>query len=173
MISEMLSLELLYRPGVPPHVRVRTIQSGWSGWGIWIDPAIKPSLTEEEQRIAESGIGRVDHILSFLLKHAKPSWEEINILKMNTLAWVDTLDLETPIGRRYFAEAYLVVYLEGTIQIKVEQKDYASVLSSQGQVMKGTLRSWEVGENGTGICTLEGIEEDIEFQVTDLLQDTP
>ncbi|KAK5189236.1 hypothetical protein LTR72_011269 [Exophiala xenobiotica] len=174
----MLNIEVLYRPDAPLHVRVRTV---WPYYqiqsGIWIDPAKRPSLTKEQQQMAETGTGRVDHMLSFLLKYAEPSWKDINFLKMNILAWVNTLDLETLIGRRYFAEAYLVVYLEGTIQIKIEQTDYGPVLSGQGQVMEGTLRSWEVEENGTGICTLEGtkegkgIKEDIKFQVTDLLQD--
>lgn len=172
----MLNIVVLYRRDAPLHVRVRTVWPYYriqSGWCIWIDPAKRPSLTKEQQQMAETGTGRVDHMLSFLLKYAEPSWKDINLLKMNILAWVNTLDLETFIGRKYFAEAYLVVYLEGMIQIKVEQKDYSSVLSGQGQVIKGTLRSWEVRENGAGNCTLEvikeGIKEDIQFQVTDLL----
>ena len=166
----VLNMQFVYTEGTIPILLVRqSVPFSYSN--IVVDQSKLHLLTDEEKSIASNGRGRPDQIAGLLLRHCEVSQNERTMLKMQIMAWIDTLDLAKPEDRRLFAAAYPIVYLGGIVKIKTQRVEEGLKIKEDGEIREGKLRFWTVLSDGTGVCALEPESEHIKFTLDDLLSD--
>lgn len=178
----MLEIQSFYQENLPLRLKVVEVVSlpfnifpGFGLPGFPIAPEKQRLLSQREQEIVRLTSARADHMFILLRKHCDLSPRELTVIRMSILTWVNTLD-DSPKERRLLVEALPLLYLDETVLIKFEDTDGEFVMSGgRGQVMRGTLRSWEVWD-GSGTCTVEaegsGRKVGFQFRVEDLLEDS-